>query len=235
MKRIDDYKIYLPSVEYHFSPRDLLNFLNELGVYTDLGEPHTQDDVEDVLTVAHKYSSYKYPNTQKKAKAPKDAKRLTKSEFREKIVRAPFLYPSGEYHYLRIRIAPSSIAKAGMGAYALDLIPKGAKDFYVGVVANEKNVNSYYSWTINAYNKTTGKEKKETNILFYIDCEDPQVGNWTRYVNCGTKSKNNNFDVQQIFDKIIYYANKDILPGEELFIDYGEDYRTDNLKMKGKY
>ena len=235
MKKIDDHSIHLPPVEYHFSPQQLLSFLNELGVYTELGSPHSQDDVEDVLTVAQKYASYKYKTKRsKKKKSVNEHERLVSPGFSEKIVRVPFLYPNNEYHYLRVRIGPSTIPEAGMGAFALDQIPRGSRDHYRGVIANEKNANAYYSWMISPYNKKTGEEIPGKKMA-YIDCEDPNDGNWTRYVNCGPTSKKNNIDVEQHFDKIFYMTLRDILPGEELFVDYGEEYRTENLKMKGKY
>ena len=42
-------------------------------------------------------------------------------------------------------------------------------------------------------------------------------------------------ECEQRFMKIYYIALRDIKAGEELFIDYGEGYREDNLKMKGEY
>jgi hypothetical protein len=54
-------------------------------------------------------------------------------------------------------------------------------------------------------------------------------------VNCGMKRRDNNMDSIQKFDKIYYFAKKNINPGQEIFIDYGVGYRKSNLGMNGRY
>lgn len=141
----------------------------------------------------------------------------------------------GRYIFLKIKLAPSSIKNAGTGVYALEDIPKGAKSFYKGIRKEDEDINPYYSWTIKSYDDETGEQDSEDEPLYYVDAFDIKTSNWTRYVNCGMKNKYNNMESEQKYDKIYYIATRNIKKGEELFIDYGEDYRKDNLNMKGKY
>lgn len=153
----------------------------------------------------------------------------------EEIVRALFWLPNrNRYSYLRLRIAKSTIKKAGKGVYAIDPIPKGAEGIYAGVARIEKDANMYYSWSIRPWDPLTG-EPSDADPIYYIDAVDPSVSNWTRYVNCGPTSASNNIDSAQRFGTMFYIAIRDIDPDEELFVDYGAEYRTTNLKMKGRY
>ena len=49
------------------------------------------------------------------------------------------------------------------------------------------------------------------------------------------KKKMNNMDSEQLYDKFFYVATKNIKEGDELFIDYGPEYRKYNLLLKGRY
>jgi hypothetical protein len=135
---------------------------------------------------------------------------------------------------LQIAIRPSAIKAAGDGAYAHSFIPKGAYGVYRGQIKDADNANMPYSWQIMSYNKKTG-ESDDKEILHYVDASSLKHSNWTRFVNCGMTSKDNNMEAEQRFDKFYYIALRDIYPGEELFIDYGLPYRKYNLKLKGKY
>lgn len=152
----------------------------------------------------------------------------------EQILRGKFFIPSeGKYIFRRIRIAPSTIPGGGEGAFAVDHIPKGAIGTYRGVKKNNDNADMLYSWEIYNYDKN-GKPISE-QPMHHLDASNPRYANWARWVNCGMKNRDNNMEVEQKFDKIYYIAKKDIAPGKELFIDYGEGYRRENLKMTGRY
>jgi hypothetical protein len=154
---------------------------------------------------------------------------------RDSVVKAKFYIPDEKkYKYLKLRLAPSSIQNAGMGVYAIDEIPKGAKGVYIGVKKSMTRGNAFYSWIIYEYDTVTGNATT-TKELYLIDASNKKMSNWTRYVNCGMKKKDNNMDSIQSFDKIYYFATKRIPPGHELFIDYGTGYRHSNLGMKGRY
>jgi hypothetical protein len=153
----------------------------------------------------------------------------------EEIIKTKFFIPDeNRYRYIQLKIAPSSIQNAGMGVYAVDKIPKGAQGIYKGVKKSMSAGNAYYSWIIYEHDPITGK-RMGNKELYLLDASDPKRSNWTRYVNCGMKRRYNNMDCFQKFDKIYYYAKKDIQPGKELFIDYGSAYRKENLKMIGPY
>jgi hypothetical protein len=164
-----------------------------------------------------------------------------KSKNNDKIVKGQFYIPSlikgkvGKYKFLKLRIAPSTIKNAGMGCYAVDNIPKGARGCYRGVFKslNSEKVDYLYSWEIFKFNKK-GKTKY-TGPIGYLDGSNDKYSNWSKYVNCSNNRSGNNMEPDQHYKKLYYIALRDIKEGEELFIDYGEGYRKDNLKMKGEY
>jgi hypothetical protein len=135
----------------------------------------------------------------------------------------------------RLKIAPSTIPNAGMGVFAVDKIPKGAKGKYKGKIMSVEKGDPFYSWVIYDYDKETGVPFPDNKELYLLDAHYPSNSNWTRYVNCGIKNKFNNIDVEQSFGNIYYFTKRDIQPGEELFVDYGPEYRKVNLGLKGRY
>lgn len=135
----------------------------------------------------------------------------------------------------KLKIAPSSIPNAGKGVFAMEPIPKGAKGAYKGKKMSLSKGDPYYSWIIYDYDPVTGIPYPENKELFLRDAHNPKLSNWTRYVNCGLKRRLNNLDIEQKFDQIYYFAKRNIKAGEELFVDYGPDYRKVNLGMKGRY
>lgn len=190
------------------------------------------------------YSVLNEPETPKKEEKKKNAKKnkelemdhQTRPDFEEKIVHALFYIPKKErYEYKRVRLAPSNIKAAGTGAYAVDPIPKGAKGVYKGVSRDEESVNMYYAWTVKSFDTDSGEADEFDEEMYYIDAFDVETSNWTRYVNCGPTNKSNNFESDQLFDKFFYISRREVDAGEELLIDYGPSYRTDNLGMTGKY
>lgn len=140
----------------------------------------------------------------------------------------------GKKVILRTLVAPSTIPGAGMGIFAVDPIPKGASIQYKGLKKGEKTANHFYSWEVRTYDPETGKSD-DKDVLYYIDASDVKYSNCTRTVNCGMTKSANNMDAIQRRGKFFYVALRNIKPGEELFVDYGEEYRTVNLKMRGKY
>jgi hypothetical protein len=160
----------------------------------------------------------------------------TSQDFDEKIINTLFwLYDEERYAYLKIKIAPSAIKAAGMGAYAVDDIPEGAVAQYKGVPRTEDDSNLYYSWVVKSFDPQEGLVDESDIYLYYVDATDLDKSNWTRYVNCGMKDKFNNMEQEQVYDKIFYTTTRSIEAGEEFFIDYGPEYREYNLGMKGKY
>ena len=228
-------KIETPNIMYNIDSNDIRDFLLKFS-------KSITNDTLNINNISHKTFSdiwtflEKYNIDSKKVK--KDLKDEIVPKFKlksEKIIRVPFLLKTKKYKYFKLLLAPSTIKGAGIGVFAVDKIPEGAKSIYKGIKKNEDNENLHYSWSVKEYNKKTGKADYGGEVLYYLDAFDIKESNWTRFVNCGKKSDDNNIDSEQIYNKIYYITLIDIEPKSELFIDYGDQYRKYNLKMKGKY
>jgi len=225
-------KYETPNTTYKITPDNLVKILQKMGTanYKDY------NTLEEFFTKMKIYEDHSVLTKPKKEDNNDDSLievHQTKPDFKEKIVNALFWVPKfNSYKYLRVRIAPSNIKKAGMGAYAVDKIPKGSIGFYRGVAKTEDYVNMFYSWVIKSYDKK-GNPDNEDEVLYYVDASEPKLSNWTRYVNCGLTERENNFDSDQKYDKIDYVAIKDISVDDELLISYGIDYMQNNLGMEG--
>ncbi len=137
----------------------------------------------------------------------------------------------GRYQYYRIKIAPSTIKEAGMGIYALENIPKNAVGQYKGIPRTADECNVYYSWVIKSFDPMEGDPDDNNVYMYYVDATDFARSNWTRYVNCGMKNDQNNMEQEQVYDKIFYTTTKTIKAGDEMFVDYGEEYREYNFGL----
>ena len=67
---------------------------------------------------------------------------------------------------------------------------------------------------------------KDGKIVYCIDGKDERYGNWMRYVNC-SRSENEENLVSFQYHGEIYRVYKDILPGSELLVWYGDEYAKD--------
>ncbi len=137
--------------------------------------------------------------------------------------------PNNSIQYFKIELKPSIIKGAGLGVFALEYIPRNSKTEYLGQFIKEynddtpNNFNIAYSWTILKWKKNG--EPIDGQIYGYLDAYDKKYSNWTRYVNCPVTRVLENMEMEQKFDKIYYKTKRNIFPNEELFIDYGEEYR----------
>lgn len=146
-------------------------------------------------------------------------------------VNALFFDPEiAKYKYYKISIRPSTIKKAGMGAYAEENIPIGLYGFYNGVYTTIPN--ELYTWSIFKFDMINGEILDgDIDTKYSIDAFDLRTSNWTRFVNCAITSRKNNMFAVQLFHIITYKTIRNVKKGDELFIDYGEGYRTDHLKI----
>lgn len=126
--------------------------------------------------------------------------------------------------FIKLRISESQIPRSGNGCYAEEPIPKNAYGIYRGTMYKTVNSDTVYAWMIEDYSRKTG-EPINGKTIGYLDGK--LVGNWSKWVNCGRTSEENNMIAEQRFGKIYYKALRDIKPGEELFIDYGEGFRKE--------
>jgi FkbM family methyltransferase len=140
-----------------------------------------------------------------------------------------------------IKIKASNIPNAGKGAFAIQQIPKHTfVGIYLGKIQNTYDEGERYTYTsINS--------KGETK---YINAEDLETSNWTRYINCSTNYEDNNIisyscrhhtlykdhnnnDIS--FDGcIMLFTERQINTGEELYLYYGEGYRKTLLKLESE-
>lgn len=164
----------------------------------------------------------------------KNADRNTVPDFNSKSVNALFFDPdTAIYKYYRLCIKPSSIKKAGMGVYAEENIPGGLYGFYKGNYTTLPN--ELYTWTIFKFDMING-ETLDSKITskWSLDAYDINTSNWTRFVNCGILNRKNNVFAVQKFHMILYKTDRHIKKSDELFVDYGADYRTEHLKIDDK-
>lgn len=166
--------------------------------------------------------------------SPHIKNKFTVPDFDVQYVNALFFDPEiAKYKYYKISIRPSTIKKAGMGAYAEENIPIGLYGFYNGVYTTIPN--ELYTWSIFKFDMINGEILDgDIDTKYSIDAFDLRTSNWTRFVNCAITSKKNNMFAVQLFHIITYKTIKNVKKGDELFIDYGEGYRTDHLKIDDK-
>lgn len=120
-----------------------------------------------------------------------------------------------------ISIKKSKIRNAGNGAFATKDLPK---NYYLGWYRGkklteeqyQKQENDDYIWEVNDKNK-----------IFYIDARPIKNNNKLRYVN-GAKTKLQkkkvNVESYQYNKQIRYRTTKKVKSGDELLIDYGDEY-----------
>ena len=65
---------------------------------------------------------------------------------------------------------------------------------------------------------------KHGKIVYCINGKDERYGNWMRYVNCSRSENEENLVAFQYREEIYYRVCKDILPGTELLVWYGDEY-----------
>lgn len=107
-----------------------------------------------------------------------------------------------------IVILPSTIPKAGFGAFWMgktSLPKKTVIGVYAGRIKTREPKDTTY--TLRLDSRT------------YIDSAREQDGNWTRYMN-DKKGADNVYFTTDGYVR----TKRSILPGEELFVDYGEGY-----------
>ena len=64
-----------------------------------------------------------------------------------------------------------------------------------------------------------------------IDGYDERTSTWIRWVNCARHVKEQNVDMKECYGKAYYMTIKDVHPGEELLVFYGDEYAQDQLDI----
>ena len=65
---------------------------------------------------------------------------------------------------------------------------------------------------------------KGNSESYYIDAKNEEHASWLRFINCARNEKEQNLLSFQYQGNIYCYTIKDILPGTELLVWYGEQY-----------
>lgn len=68
---------------------------------------------------------------------------------------------------------------------------------------------------------------KDGKIAYYINGKNEEYGNWMRYINCSRAEEEQNLLAFQYHSEIYYRVYKDINPGDECLVWYGEEYAKD--------
>ena len=114
-------------------------------------------------------------------------------------------------------ITTSTIPNAGNGAFANIFLPRGTVlGKYKGVRLNksqyERLADDSYVW-----------ELSSPQGPIYIDGKDPAKSNWLRFLN-DSRDRRINVEPYQYRGNIHYRTIKDVKPGGELFVSYGDFY-----------
>lgn len=134
------------------------------------------------------------------------------------------------FHLLEIK--ESTRPGAGLGAFATQDIPAGIDlGRYYGVIVNKEPEDPTYAWRVESDHKdilgrpyhverhVDAKSITENNPLRYVNSPVGKDENWL--INTGHKQKGS-----ARRGCMHYYTKRKIEKGEELFVDYGEKYRT---------
>lgn len=118
-----------------------------------------------------------------------------------------------------IQIKPSLIPDAGMGAFAAAPLAAGQRlGHYEGRLITPAEYEALedrrYVWEL----------KRDDEPFAYVDGRPRRKANWTRYVNCPRYRSEENVEATQVGMKMVYFAKRDIAPGEELLVWYGAEY-----------
>lgn len=68
-------------------------------------------------------------------------------------------------------------------------------------------------------------------MSFYVDGRIEEKANWLRFVNCARYDEEQNLEAFQCSGNIYYCTSRDINPGTELLIWYGNEFATKSLGL----
>jgi len=114
-------------------------------------------------------------------------------------------------------IATSTIPNAGNGAFANIFLKKGT------VLGNYKGKRLSKQQYDRLKDQSYVWELSSRYGPIYIDGKNPKVSNWLRFLN-DSRDRRLNVEPYQYRGDIYYRTTKNIKPGTELFISYGDEY-----------
>ncbi|XP_062574942.1 uncharacterized protein LOC134236822 [Saccostrea cucullata] len=116
----------------------------------------------------------------------------------------------------------STIPGAGFGGFAERFIPKHTIiGSYEGLIHTNHKDDDLYSWQT---------EKVGSEGMYVIDAGNPANSNWLRWINCAGNVEQENVIAVSCAGLILYMTTRDIYPGSEMFVWYGDGY-GDFLKI----
>ena len=114
-------------------------------------------------------------------------------------------------------IATSTIPNAGNGAFANILLPKGT---VLGSYKGKKLTSAQYN---RLKDQSYVWELSSRYGPIYVDGKNPKLSNWLRFLN-DSRDRRVNVEPFQYRGNIYYRTIKNIKPGTEMFISYGDEY-----------
>eukprot|EP00731_Ephydatia_muelleri_P025691 Em0017g774a len=119
----------------------------------------------------------------------------------------------------QLTVKPSNIPHAGLGIFPNITIAYGTRmGPYKGRIVTSEEMEGVeetsYMWEV----------KQRGQRAFYLDGSDLECSNWMRFVNCARNEKEQNMVAFQYRGQIYYRSFKEIPPGSELLVWYGEQY-----------
>ena len=135
---------------------------------------------------------------------------------RNRTFRVLFLF-SCRFIFFYVIICFILLTGAGSGTFANTFIPPYTwLGEYEGEIFpfDDEDIVTEYCWQI--YRNDT--------LTHYIDAARIETSNWVRWVNCPRNALEENVKGVYCLGKVYYVSFKPILPGQELFVYYGDDY-----------
>jgi len=127
-----------------------------------------------------------------------------------------------------ILIARSNIPNAGRGAFARRDIPIWTMlGDYIGEPCTPQSSDGDYILDVSVWRTYDGVAR---NVKLCIDAQNLSKSNWTRYINSVTKNNKSARNVQFYVygernrEKVGIRAIKNIEEGDELLLDYGDEF-----------
>jgi len=122
-----------------------------------------------------------------------------------------------------LEINKSKLRNAGMGAFAKTLIPAGTligpyDGKYMDLKQRNRIKDGTYIWKIHDNLFVDAKAFKKNNPLRYVN--GAKTRNQKSKINCEVKFLGPDYKNMKVY----YMTIKDVLPGEELIISYGNQY-----------
>ena len=127
----------------------------------------------------------------------------------------------------RVAVRQSGVQGAGLGAFARRTFEAGAM---VGpyrckifpTIKNSLAPGSGYDWRFNATHNCDGEQVRRRNPLRYVNSV-------AALESCSQQNTQARFSSADGEPPVVYIATRRIEMGEELFVDYGEDYFRNHL------